>query len=72
MGSNVVGDKPQGDWAIRGSGHQNAERAIAQTDGRKTECGARHCGANDVSSWRESAPPLRQTETVLSGGVGGL
>lgn len=66
MGSNLLGDKPQGDWGIRGSGHQNAERAIAQADGRKTEHGARHCGANDVSSWRESAPPLRQSETKSS------
>lgn len=53
VGSNLVGDKPQGDWAIRGSGHQDAERAIARADGRKTERG----GPNDVSSWRQSAPP---------------
>lgn len=57
MGNNLVGDKPQGDWAIRGSGHQDAERAIARAAGRKTERGARHCGPNDVSSWRQSVPP---------------
>lgn len=68
-GEQLVGR--QGGWGIRGSGHQNAERTIAQAGGRKTERGAWHCGANDVSSWRESAPPLRQSETVLSGGVRG-